>query len=84
MTADATLNKPRLCPICGEPTQIETRPFCSRRCRDVDLGRWLSGGYAIAGGNADADEDGESLSNSPGSLAENAGISHPSGGENDD
>ncbi len=37
----------------------ETRPFCSRRCRDVDLARWLSGAYVVAGGNSDADEDGE-------------------------
>lgn len=35
------------------------RPFCSARCRDVDLARWLGGGYAIPGGQAAADEDGE-------------------------
>jgi len=35
------------------------RPFCSQRCRDVDLSRWLGDGYAIPGGQADADEDGE-------------------------
>jgi len=35
------------------------RPFCSKRCADVDLSRWLSGAYAIAGGNADEDEDGD-------------------------
>jgi hypothetical protein len=35
------------------------RPFCSRRCADVDLSRWLSGRYAIAGGDADEDEDGD-------------------------
>jgi len=35
------------CPICGKPTAAETRPFCSRRCADVDLGRWLGGRYAI-------------------------------------
>lgn len=47
------------CPICGAPSEYEARPFCSRRCADVDLSRWLRGGYAIAGGQADADEDGE-------------------------
>ncbi|CAN1722808.1 DNA gyrase inhibitor YacG [Hyphomicrobium sp. 1Nfss2.1] len=47
------------CPICGEPTDMAYRPFCSKRCRDVDLARWLGDGYAIAGGAADADEDGE-------------------------
>jgi endogenous inhibitor of DNA gyrase (YacG/DUF329 family) len=35
------------CPICNEPTAIATRPFCSRRCADIDLGRWFSGAYAI-------------------------------------
>ena len=49
----------RRCPICGEPTETDYRPFCSARCRDVDLGRWLGGGYVIAGGYADADEDGD-------------------------
>mgnify|MGYP000386123349 CR=1 FL=1 len=47
------------CPICGAKSETAYRPFCSARCRDVDLGRWLGGGYAIAGGQADADEDGE-------------------------
>lgn len=47
------------CPICGTKAMAAFRPFCSARCRDVDLGRWLGGGYAIAGGQADADEDGE-------------------------
>ena len=36
------------CPICGRPRRSEHRPFCSRRCADVDLNRWLSGGYVIA------------------------------------
>lgn len=49
----------RRCPICAEPTDTAYRPFCSRRCRDVDLGRWLGGGYVIAGGQQDADEDGD-------------------------
>ncbi|PZX10847.1 hypothetical protein LX81_04130 [Palleronia aestuarii] len=35
------------CPICNRPTDPQYRPFCSRRCADVDLGRWLTGGYAI-------------------------------------
>jgi endogenous inhibitor of DNA gyrase (YacG/DUF329 family) len=35
------------CPICGKPSTGENRPFCSDRCRDVDLNRWLSGSYAI-------------------------------------
>jgi len=35
------------CPICGKPVAAEFRPFCSRRCADVDLNRWLSGVYAV-------------------------------------
>lgn len=35
------------CPICGKDTVHGYRPFCSRHCADVDLGRWLTGGYAI-------------------------------------
>jgi endogenous inhibitor of DNA gyrase (YacG/DUF329 family) len=46
------------CPICTAPTEAAFRPFCSRRCADVDLSRWLRGGYAIPG-RADVDEDGE-------------------------
>jgi hypothetical protein len=35
------------CPICGKPATEASRPFCSERCRDVDLNRWLSNSYAI-------------------------------------
>lgn len=35
------------CPICLKPAQPEYRPFCSKRCADVDLQRWLVGRYAI-------------------------------------
>ena len=35
------------CPICKAPAAAAYRPFCSRRCADIDLGRWVSGGYAI-------------------------------------
>ena len=35
------------CPICGQPAQARYRPFCSRRCADVDLGRWFSGQYRV-------------------------------------
>jgi endogenous inhibitor of DNA gyrase (YacG/DUF329 family) len=37
----------RRCPVCGKPTAAEHRPFCSRRCADVDLNRWLSGAYVV-------------------------------------
>lgn len=35
------------CPICGKPTLKETAPFCSKRCKDVDLARWFRGGYSV-------------------------------------
>ena len=35
------------CPICGKPSVEAFKPFCSKRCADVDLNRWLSGGYVI-------------------------------------
>ena len=35
------------CPTCGAPALDETRPFCSKRCADIDLGRWFQGAYAI-------------------------------------
>ncbi len=35
------------CPICARKTDPKYRPFCSRRCADVDLGKWLTGSYAI-------------------------------------
>ena len=37
----------RPCPICGKPALFATRPFCSKRCADIDLHRWLGGVYAI-------------------------------------
>jgi endogenous inhibitor of DNA gyrase (YacG/DUF329 family) len=37
----------KACPICGKPTDERVKPFCSKRCADVDLHRWLSGSYAI-------------------------------------
>jgi endogenous inhibitor of DNA gyrase (YacG/DUF329 family) len=45
------------CPICGKPATEASKPFCSERCRDVDLNRWLSGSYVIPA-KAD-DEDAE-------------------------
>ena len=45
------------CPICGKPTNPDYRPFCSKRCADVDLQRWLSGRYAIPAVEDDEDRD---------------------------
>jgi hypothetical protein len=43
--SDQATTKP--CPICGKPADPKARPFCSRRCADVDLHRWFSGTYAV-------------------------------------
>ncbi len=51
------------CPICKQPTETAYRPFCSARCRDIDLSRWLRGTYTIPGAEGavpnkdDADEE---------------------------
>ena len=47
------------CPTCGKPTVLAYRPFCSKRCADVDLNRWLNGVYAVPGKSTEeeADED---------------------------
>jgi uncharacterized protein len=47
----------KACPICGKPALETFRPFCSRRCADVDLNRWLSGVYAVPV-KEEEDEDG--------------------------
>ncbi|GLP88082.1 DNA gyrase inhibitor YacG [Tritonibacter mobilis] len=45
------------CPICGEPTLQSYRPFCSKRCADLDLAKWLNGSYSVPS------EDQEDLEN---------------------
>ncbi len=47
----------RPCPICGRAASAETLPFCSKRCADVDLNRWLSGVYAIPAREDPEEED---------------------------
>ena len=47
----------RACPICGKPPVEASKPFCSERCRDVDLNRWLSGSYAIPACDSDDEDD---------------------------
>lgn len=41
------MNSASKCPLCAEPVVPEFRPFCSDRCKKLDLNRWLSGVYAI-------------------------------------
>ena len=65
VSKDVSASQPRQCPICGKPAVAEFRAFCSRRCADVDLNRWLSGVYAVPG-KADEEEDGEGTPEEPG------------------
>ena len=44
------------CPICRKPVDPGYRPFCSKRCADLDLGRWLNNGYAIPAAEEDDPE----------------------------
>lgn len=44
------------CPICDKPTEKAYRPFCSSRCANVDLGRWLNGSYTLPGDEVALDE----------------------------
>ncbi len=46
----------RACPICDKPPAERFKPFCSARCADVDLNRWLKGGYVIPGRADEEDE----------------------------
>jgi uncharacterized protein len=48
---------PRPCPICGKPPVPQYRPFCSARCAQIDLGRWLKGNYSIPTEEGPEDED---------------------------
>lgn len=63
-TAKMAKNKGSKCPMCAKPTVVEYKPFCSKRCADLDLGRWLSDGYRVptdevagAGDDTGYDED---------------------------
>lgn len=46
------------CPICSEDSVTKYRPFCSKRCADIDLSRWMNGSYAIP---SQSEEDAEDL-----------------------
>ncbi|HEV7259517.1 MAG TPA: DNA gyrase inhibitor YacG [Bosea sp. (in: a-proteobacteria)] len=60
--AAAARNEPaapaRPCAICGKPAVARYRPFCSARCADIDLGRWLKGSYVIPGEAVEETETG--------------------------
>ena len=63
MSAAAEKSAVQDCPVCGKPALALLSPFCSRRCADIDLGRWLKGGYAIPG--RPEEESGESATDRP-------------------
>lgn len=60
------------CPICSKPADAKFTPFCSRRCADIDLSRWLKGTYAIPG--APAGEEDESSPSGGGESQENSDL----------
>ncbi|MBN9044609.1 MAG: DNA gyrase inhibitor YacG [Rhizobiales bacterium] len=51
------LRPTRPCPECGKPSTRENYPFCSPRCKSIDLNRWLSGSYVIPGKPLGEDEE---------------------------
>jgi uncharacterized protein len=57
--AQMTIAKGR-CPICQDDTEHAFRPFCSSRCADIDLGKWMTGSYAIpvTDNTGDSEDDG--------------------------
>ena len=57
--ADGENRKSGKCPICGKPVEVKYRPFCSQRCQQIDLGKWLGENYRIAA---------DTHPNSPGGL----------------
>ena len=46
-----------VCPICKKPIDPRYRPFCSKRCADIDLGRWLTESYAVPARPASEDDE---------------------------
>jgi endogenous inhibitor of DNA gyrase (YacG/DUF329 family) len=58
------LRPKRPCPECGRPSARDTYPFCSIRCKNVDLSRWLTGAYVIPEREGE-DEDGKPDGNRP-------------------
>lgn len=57
MTEPVRLRPKRPCPICAKPSAQKYHPFCSSRCAQVDLNRWLGGHYAIPAAEEEPGED---------------------------
>jgi endogenous inhibitor of DNA gyrase (YacG/DUF329 family) len=47
------------CPVCAKSVAADTRPFCSKRCANIDLGRWLKEGYRVPTDEGPTEEDSE-------------------------
>lgn len=56
-TAKVVPIKGTKCPMCRKPATLEMRPFCSKRCADLDLGRWLDGDYRFQTNEAPGDAE---------------------------
>lgn len=54
---DKPKQQARKCPICGQSQKEQYRPFCSKRCADIDLNRWLTGQYAIPAEEEEPDDN---------------------------
>ena len=59
MAEPVRLKPRRPCPLCGKPSLRKYHPFCSVRCANIDLSRWLGGRYAIPAEEEPGPEDGQ-------------------------
>jgi endogenous inhibitor of DNA gyrase (YacG/DUF329 family) len=57
MSKNSASSSASSCAMCPETVAAEWKPFCSKRCADLDLGKWFNGSYAIAGEPADQAEE---------------------------
>jgi endogenous inhibitor of DNA gyrase (YacG/DUF329 family) len=55
--SDPKAGRTRKCPTCGALPVTKFRPFCSKRCADIDLGRWFSGSYSVPAVEPPEDEE---------------------------
>ena len=65
MSGHSKPDKPGACALCDKPVSAKFAPFCSRRCADLDLGRWLKGGYVIPARPDDAEDGAETPKEGP-------------------
>ncbi len=57
MTSAEVEKKDLRCPLCGKARSADYVPFCSLRCANIDLGRWLNESYAIPARESDEDDE---------------------------